>query len=101
MTITDWIAIAAASGATTYTMTGIGLLIRKTRAQRRAGLKPAPTGETALRYSDFTAADAKACCAIMTEAVQSWNLPYLEMLRSGRVVEKVYVNYCPQCGRKL
>lgn len=95
MTITDCIAIAALIGALTYSMTGFGLLMRNTWAT------PPPHKRPALRYSDFQKINDRACCTIIAEAIQVWDRPYWEMTRGKKVVERVYVNYCPQCGRKL
>jgi hypothetical protein len=99
MTITDWIGVASIAAVTAYTLTAGWKAIQNTRASRN--LTPGPQDSAVIRYSDFQKADATACCTIMTAAVNSWMLPYLEMSFSGRVITKVYVNYCPQCGRKL
>ena len=52
-------------------------------------------------WQDLSIANINGCCNAMRQARNSWNITWLEITNQQKVIQKVQINYCPECGRKL
>ena len=62
-----------------------------------------PTVDTDSRrlWQQLEVANINACCNAMRHAKEQWDITWLDITFEGRPVQKVAINFCPECGRKL
>jgi hypothetical protein len=63
--------------------------------------KPAVDSESRKLWQGLAVANINACCNATRHARDQWDIAYLDMTFAGQPVQKVILNFCPECGRKL
>jgi hypothetical protein len=96
MSITDGIMAALFVGTASYWITASVKLFKNTR---RARVKRDP--ESAEIWRRLEAAQTRACCKAVRMARDEWDIAWLDVSFEKRTVQRVQLNYCPECGKKL
>ncbi|MCK9420239.1 MAG: hypothetical protein M0R70_12755 [Nitrospirae bacterium] len=63
--------------------------------------KPTADPDSRRLWQGLEVANINACCNAMRHAKAQWGITRLELTYEGIPVQKVAINYCPECGRKL
>jgi hypothetical protein len=63
--------------------------------------KPTVDPESRRLWQTLEVANINGCCNAMRQARAQWDIAWLDLTFSGIPVQKVAINYCPECGRKL
>lgn len=106
MKLTDWIGLISFFGVAAYSITALAMLIRNSRRSsahpgERGGTSKPIDLESAALWHPLAAAEEKQCCIAVKKVAAQWEHPYLEISWDKKVMRKVWITYCPECGRKL
>jgi hypothetical protein len=109
MSFYDGIIVASLVSLVSYWITAsVKLFFNTRRAKTAPHPGPLPRGargkkdpESVEIWRRLEAAEITACCKAVRRARDEWDIAWLDVSFERRTVQRVQLNYCPGCGRKL
>lgn len=105
--ILDYLSYAVLFAIMAYTASAILTMARNTWKRpgrfKSGGFVPKSSvdPDSAALWLNFKRAHNGACCKAVKRARDQWDICWLDFSYGGTPVQKVKMNYCPECGRRL